>query len=206
MELLNDKKVTLISARIRQGGVIEKDLQNGLLDHYCCFIEQRMSAGQSFESAYRDAFHTITPNGMREIQEELDFILNFKQTTIMKIMIYSVGFLAAFCISTAAMLKTVHWSGARELMFGGFILLIITISLLLSNSLRHFKTYSAIYVTRVGACFVSLLLISVGGIFKLLHYPTADMQLLAGTAFFNMVFLPLFFYGLYRQSQVNATA
>ena len=47
-------------------------------------LNKILSTGADFESAYKIAFQAITPNGMHEIQEELYFMLNHKQQTIMK--------------------------------------------------------------------------------------------------------------------------
>ena len=73
MVQLNDTQVAVILDRIIADGITNTDLQNGLLDHYCCHIEEKMSSGCDFEKAYNNAFTAITPNGMHEIQEELFF-------------------------------------------------------------------------------------------------------------------------------------
>ncbi len=203
---LSEQQVTLILDRITGDGVTDTELRNDLLDHYCCFVEERMEAGQHFDLAYNEAFNKISPNGMWEIQDELNFILNFKQQTIMKTMIYGSGFLAAFCVSTGIMFKTLHWDWAAALGFllAGLLSLIVTIVSLLSNSIKHIKTHTPAYTFRVFAGFIAALLIAVGSIFKLLRYPTADMQLVVGLALLNLVFLPLFFYQLYKKAMANS--
>src|SRR5882757_3035760 len=85
MEPLSDRQVSVILNRIIADGVTESGLQNGLLDQYCCFIEERIAKGADFETAYREAFDKI---GAQEIQEELNYILTLNQKTIMKTMIY----------------------------------------------------------------------------------------------------------------------
>ena len=200
MEQLNDLQVAIIMDRIVADGVTNKDLQNGLLDHYCCFIEERLAKGLDFESAYETAFQNITPNGMHEIQQELYFILNFNKQLIMKRIIYLSGFLTLFCSSTAIVFKTFHWDGASELVFVALLSIIATASILFSNSLRHWKSHSSTYNTRVVSGFISALLITDGQIFKLLHYPTGAIQIAAGFLLLNLVFLPIFFWGLYKKS------
>jgi hypothetical protein len=203
MEQLSASQVTLIFDRIIAGGVTDPGLQNDLLDHYCCFIEEKLNAGINFELAYSIAFQTITPNGMQEIQEELYFILNFNQQTIMKRIIYFSGFLTVFCISTLIMFKTMHWPGASVLYLVTFLLVIATAIILFSNSMKHWKSHTAVYNARVVAGFIAALLISVGSIFKSLHYPTASIQITAGVLLLNLIFLPIFFYQLYQQATAN---
>jgi len=200
MVQLNDDQVDLIQHRIATGGVITNDLQNGLLDHYCCFIEELMTAGTAFETAYNQAFVAITPNGMHEIEDELYFILTFKQTTIMKRTIYGFGFLATFCLSTGLMFRSLHWPGVSALTFAGFISLIITSVTLVSNIMRHRSTHTPLYNIRVALGLISVLLISSGGIFKLLNYPYANIQFMIGLMILNFLFLPMFFYYLYKQA------
>ena len=53
MEQLNDNQVMIVLKRIIADGVTDNDLQNELLDHYCCFIEEILLTGADFESAYK---------------------------------------------------------------------------------------------------------------------------------------------------------
>ena len=204
MAPLSDQQVTLIFNRIIADGVTNRDIQSDLLDHYCCFIEEKLSAGIDFDSAYQVAFQTITPNGMHEIQEELYYLLGFKQITIMKRIIYGASFLTAFFISTGIMFKTMHWTGGPILLMAGFFLLIITAVSLLLNSIKNRKAHSAAYNMRAIAGLMAALLIATGGIFKILACPTASMQIVAGLILLNFIFLPLFFYQLYQGAiQIN---
>ena len=195
----------IILDHIIADGVTDNDLQNELLDHYSCFIEELLLTGADFESAYKIAFQAITPNGMHEIQEELDFILNHKQQTIMKRIIYFSCFLTVFCISTVIMFKTMHWPGASILFLAAFFLVIATAIILFSNSIKHWRSHTAGYNVRVVTGFISALLISVGAIFKSLHYPTAGAQVVAGVLLLNLIFLPMFFYHLYQGKIINTS-
>lgn len=200
MVQLKDLQVDIIAQRISQDHAINPNLKNGLLDHYCCFIEEEMDNGNDFEMAYQHAFKAITPNGAYEIQEELFFLLTFKKQINMKRIIYGAGFFAAFLISVGLMFKTMHWPGASALMFSGFAALIVTLTSLLYSSLKNMRNYSTDYNVRIIAGFIAGVLISTGSMFKTLNYPTANKQLLVGMVVLNLVFLPLFFYQLYKQS------
>ena len=204
MGQLNDNQVTLILDRIIADGVTDHDLQNELLDHYCCFIEERLLPGADFETVYDIAFQSITPNGMHEIQQELYFILNFNKQTIMKRIIYLSGFITVFFISTGIMFKTLHWPGGPGLVLISLFLVIIMSAILFSNSLNHWKSHSRMYNTRVVTGFVSALLIADGIIFKLLHFAGGSLQVVTGVFLLNLVYLPILFYGLYKQAMENS--
>ena len=201
MPQLSDEQVDIIEQRINSDGVTNSNLQHGLLDHYCCFIEEAMERDNTdFETAYQLAFKAITPNGMHEIEEELFFLLTFKKQTNMKRIIYGAGFVAAFCISMGLMFKILHWPGAQVMLFTGFAALIVTLTALLTQSMRHMKNYSSGYKVRMLAGVTGGVLVASGSIFKILYYPTANMQTLLGMLILNFVFLPLFFLQLYKQS------
>ena len=200
MAQLSDKQVDTILMRISQDGVTNSSLQNGLLDHYCCYVEAEMEQGKDFETAYDKAFLAITPNGMHVIQEELFFLLTFKTQTNMKRIIYGSGFLASFLISIGLLCKTLHWPHGNEVLFSGFCALIVTSIALFFNATKFMKTHSATYNIRTWVGFLSAFLISSGSIFKMLHYPGANIQILAGMLPLTFVFIPMFFYNLYKQS------
>jgi hypothetical protein len=203
MEQLDDNQVTLILDRIIADGVTSKALQNDLLDHYCCFIEERLLPGADFEQVYNMAFQNITPNGMHEIEQELYFTLNFNQFITMKRIIYLLGFITVFVISTGIMFKTLHWPGGPALVLASPFLVIVTSGILFLNSLKHWKSHSRMYNTRVVTGFLSALLIANGLIFKLLHYAGGAFQVATGVLLLNLIFLPIFFYGLYKQALEN---
>jgi len=200
MVQLNDEQVDVVHHRIVSDEVISTDLQNSLLDHYCCFIENLMSAGADFELAYQQAFVAITPNGAQEIQHELDLILTLKQITSMKRTIYGFGFLATFCLSTGLMFRSMHWPGAPALTLAGFVFLIVTSAALVYNIVQQKGVHKLSYKIRVALGFVAIVLISTGSIFKAFNFPYANIQLIAGMALLNFLFLPMFFYYLYKQA------
>jgi len=207
MQQLSDEQVTFLANAISQGGVSNPGLQQGLLDHYCCHIEETMDAqGLDFETAYRLAFTAITPDGMQDIQEELFFLLTIKKQTNMKRIIYGAGFLATFLISSGFLFKNLHWPGASVILFTGFFALIVTLVTLLIHSMKFMKNYPPGYNLRMFSGFAAGTLISVGSMFKILHYPTANIQTVLGMAILNLVFLPLFFLHLYRKSIAGTKA
>ena len=149
MERLSDNQVTLILDRIIADGVTDKNLQNDLLDHYCCFIEERLRDEDDFEAVYNIAFQHITPNGMQEIQQELYLMLNFNKQTIMKRIIYLFGFITLFFISTSILFKTSHWPYANILVLISPFLVMATSAILFYNSLKHWKSNTYLHNTRV---------------------------------------------------------
>ncbi|MES2702990.1 MAG: hypothetical protein V4649_10140 [Bacteroidota bacterium] len=199
MAQLSDEQLAAIEQLVRQEGVNE-DLQNNLLDHYCCYIEEQIDNGLDFYVAYQNAIAAISPNGVGEIQEELFFLLTFKMQTNMKRVIYGFGFFAAFLISMSLLFRIMHWPGVVVLHVSGFAALIVASTAIFINAMKHKDRHSPMYNLRVVAGFVAGMLIAIGSIFKMLHYPGANVQILLGMLALNFVYLPMFFYHLYKKS------
>lgn len=200
MQQLTDEQIDLIIQRIADDGITNAGLQNDLLDHYCCFIEQELNQGATFDAAYAKAFNAITPNGMHEIQEELFFLLTIKKQINMKRIIYGSGFLAAFLINIGLLFRTLHWPGASIILFVGFAALLVTILTLGGNAVRHLRKHTFSYNFRQFAGLISGFFIASGNMFKINHFPGANVQILIGMVLLSFCFMPLFFYHLYKQS------
>lgn len=206
MVQLNETEVMAILDKIVADGITNTDLQNGLLDHYCCYIEEKMSQGSDFETAYNDAFKAITPNGMHEIQEELFFLLTFKKQTTMKRVIYGAGFLAAFFISFAFLFIAMRFPGVPFLLITGFSCLLISVGTLFINAIIHARQHPRQYNSRMVTVFIAVLLLSTGIIFKVLYFPGANILFTLGMLTLNFGFIPAFFIHLYKQSVANNSA
>ena len=142
---------------------------------------------------------------MQEIQRELYFMLNFNKQTIMRRIIHLSGFITVFFISTSIMFKTSHWPGANILVLISPFLIIVTSAILLYNSLQHWKSNSSMHNTRVVTGFISALFIGDGLIFKLYHYAGGTFQIAIGVCLLNLIYLPILFYGLYKQTTDNSS-
>ncbi len=199
MEQLSDQQIDMVLDRINTG-ITDANLQNGLLDHYCCYIEEAMSTGCGFEVAYDRAFKAITPNGTQEIQEELFFLLTFKTQTNMKRIVYGAGCFAAFCISSGYMCRYFHWFGGAEVLEVGFVFLMITVVTILVNAIKHIKIHSPAYNFRVFIGLLAGMLVSFGNLFKLHSLHGGNVLIILGMFILNFLFLPLFFFHLYKQS------
>src|SRR6185369_15423946 len=93
MYCLSDEQIDYILNDIRRNGVEMEDLQQNLLDHICCIIEQNLEANGNFEHIYSATIKTFYKKEMRKIEEETKFLLKFKNYyTMKKVMIYSGAF------------------------------------------------------------------------------------------------------------------
>ncbi len=201
MVTLNENQVELICKRIFQNPLQDIDLQDSLLDHFCCFVESKMSEGFSFEESFREASISIAPNGVTEIEEELFFIKHLKTQITMKRILYFSSFLVAFSLSIYLLFKHMHLPYANVMLqVGNVTLLFFALPSLVALAFKNKNSLDKMDKFRLAIGVVAGGLISTGIIFKGLHLLGAGVIFTTGCAIFACVFLPIFFYQLYQKS------
>jgi len=201
MVTLNENQVELICERIFKNPLQDTDLQDSLLDHFCCFVESKMSEGFSFEESIKEASVSIAPNGISEIEEELFFIIHFKTQITMKRILFFSSFLFAFSISLYFLFKALHLQYANALlMVGNVTLLFFALPSLVALALKNKSSLEKMDKVRLTVGVLAGGLISIGMIFKVLYFPGAGITFVLGCGIFACVFLPIFFYQLYQKS------
>lgn len=203
--MITDAQFSFISQKIKQSGIVEKEIQDDLIDHFCCLVENEMQRGSSFEEAYNYAYQQTTPNGFEEIQLETFFLLNHKKLILMKQFTYIAGYLFALSTTAGAFFKVMHFPGANVMLFSGLMgISFIFLPLLLFNKFKDkvFKVMSEKLKWVFGT--LSLMLILVGSSFKILHLPGAMVLLGLGLLIFGILFLPFLFFRMFKSSQEEA--
>src|ERR1700752_4853751 len=121
MYQLSDQQIDFILDDISAHGVEMESLQQNLLDHVCCIIEQNLEANGDFESFYQKTIKTFYKDELWEIEEETLLLLTYKNYYIMKkVMIYS-GTISAAAMISGILFKFMHWPGASVLILLGII-------------------------------------------------------------------------------------
>ena len=197
---LSEKYIEIIEQRILQSGLTNTSLQNDLLDHYCCFIEEQMNDEQDFERAYKTAYSAITPDGAQDIETELILLLTFNKQIGMKRLLYGAGFVAAFCMSIGFLCRMMHWEPANIFIAIGSAALILAVVVLLVNTVKYYRVHPVAYNVRVLSGVFAGVLLGAGSIFKVLYFPYANVLNVSGMVMLTLLFLPLFFYQLYKKA------
>lgn len=199
--VLHDEHIDIIIGRLEEGGIKDPLLRQDLLDHLCCFIEEQ--DGTDFEVLLQEGLRRLAPNGVHEIEEERFFLFHFNKQLTMKRAIFFSGFATTFLITTGFTFKLMSWIGGSIILFCGNLALVITILLIAFRALSQRSKQSTAYNIRIFAGVLAAFLIGCGSMFKILHMPTANIQFVLGMLILNFVFLPMFFYQLYRRSVAN---
>ena len=112
MYVLSEKQVDFILNDIRRNGIQTEELQLNLLDHICCLIENEMSPENDFDEIYRSVLSRFFKKELKEIQEETDLLLTFKNYYAMKKVMLRSGMFSAVVFTIGAIFKIMHWPGA----------------------------------------------------------------------------------------------
>jgi len=193
MYQLSDQQIDYILNDISARGVELESLQQNLLDHICCVIENNLEENGDFENFYQKTVKTFYKDALWEIEEETLQLLTYKNYyTMKKIMIYSgtfsvVGFIAG------SIFKMMHWPGASAIL----LLAMITISfvflpLLFVLKSREVSTLKDKMMIAIGTIFG--ILFSLSSLFKIMHWPGANLMWFIALALLLFVFIPLYFF------------
>ena len=200
--MISDEQFSFIAQNIKTSNISSKEIQDDLIDHFCCLVEIEMQRGKSFDEAYSKAYQQTTPNGFEEIQHESFFLLNHKKIILMKQFTYISGYLFALSTTAGVFFKIMNLPGANIMLFGGLLgLSFIFMPLLLVNKFKDkvLKAMSEKLKWIFGT--VSLMMIIIGSCFKVLHLQGAMVIFGLGMLIFGLLFLPFFFFRMFKSSQ-----
>jgi len=200
MYQLNDDEISIVSTWLSREKLSNNVLESELLDHICCTMEASMHVQTPLAEAYQQACRTIIPDGARQIEEEAFFLLTYHKQLNMKRVLFSTGFLSTFLLSFGFLFKLMHWPFATVILTCGLAALLITLGALVLNTGYTLRSLSTPMRVRIVTGLFCGLLIVTGSMFKILHYPGANIMIVCGLVLLNLVFLPMFFYQLYRKA------
>lgn len=201
MKKITEDQHNYIVSEVNNSNIESEELKHDLIDHFCCFVEEEIKKGKGFQESYNKAFKNVCPNGFEEIHKETLFLLTAQKILIMKKLLYLSGFFTAIIITTGFLFKYMRWPGQSVLIICGLAalfflvlpLLIINLNKMelakvLSNKLKYIFGYLSAAFFLV---FVTL---------KVFHWPGPNVFLGLAVIFFNLGFLPFFFYRMYKKS------
>ena len=191
MYQLSESQIDYILNDISARGVEMEDLQLNLLDHVCCIIEQELEADGDFETFYLQTIEKFYKNSLREVEEETKLLLTFKNYYVMRKVMMNSGYVSSVLILIGLFFKFMHWPGASfclVLGIGGasliYIPLLFTVRVKEKNELRD--------KLQLAAASIAGILMSLGILFKVMHWPFSFQLSLLAMAFLILLFLPIY--------------
>jgi len=161
-------------------------------------VEEEMEFGNDFESSYRTIMTSIGETRLSGLQHETILLLD-KKFQRMKRITYLVGLLGSLTAITGSFFKMFHWPGASIMLtLGFFIVVAIFLPAYFIMSYREQEEKPNIIFPIVG--YLSLFLIFTGAVFKVMHWPGANIALKVSLVFILVGFLPLYIVQIFKRS------
>ncbi len=191
MYCITDKQIDYMLNDIRARGVDMEDLQNNLLDHVCCIIEQNLEENGDFERFYSQTIQTFYKDELWEIEEETLQLLTFKHYYAMKKTMLNSGIFAAFSLSLGLILKFLHLPGASiAIILGIGSAALLFLPLLFTLKAKEKQRSQEKITMLVGGLACSLISLSI--LFKIMHWPFANVMGGIALLMLLFVFVPVY--------------
>lgn len=197
MYTLTDTQLDFIRTDLRARGITRIELQDDLLDHVCCIIELNLEPDGDFEGYYKQVISGFYQDELAEIEKETIQLLTFKNYYAMKNTMIRSGSFATFLLVLGLVFKFMHWPGASAML----VLSILIFSLLflpLVFILKAKETTTSTVKWSSGIGIAAGMSISLGILFKVMHWPFANMLVICALLAIVFLFLPLYFFTGFR--------
>ncbi|KAA9340923.1 hypothetical protein [Adhaeribacter soli] len=202
MYCLSEAQIDFIFRDIRARGVEMESLQQDLLDHVCCLIEQNLEANGNFEDFYFTTIQTFYKTELCEIEEETLFLLTNKNYYAMKKIMLTSGAFSAIVLSLGIIFKFMHWPGAGVLIVSGITFFsLLFLPLLFTLKIKEKQASQSPFILAAGT--LSAILFSLSTLFKLMHWPLANVLGLTAIGIMLLLFLPVYFFTGIRHAETK---
>jgi hypothetical protein len=193
MYRLSDQQIDYILNDIGARGVEMESLQQDLLDHVCCIIENNLEANGDFESFYKQTIKTFYKDELWEIEEETLLLLTYKNYYAMKKIMIMSGAIAAVTFITGSIFKMMHWPGSSPLiLLAMFCSSFVFLPLYFLFKTRETEGKANKILIAIGT--VNGILFCVSSLFRIMHWPGNKIMWLATIGMMGLVFIPLYFF------------
>lgn len=193
MYTLSETQIEFILDDIRRRGIETEDLQSNLLDHICCIIESELEENGDFGQFYQSVIPRFYRRELREVELETQSLLMFKNYYSMKKIMFAGGTASAIFTALGIFFKFMHWPMSAFLIFSGIVLFsLFFLPMLLILRVRERKDTKERILTVTGV--ISGMLLSLGVLFKVNHWPLANIMGFSAVLLFALLFLPMYYF------------
>lgn len=202
MYRISEAQIDFILDDISARGVKMESLQQNLLDHVCCIIERNLEEDGNFERFYHQTILTFYKSELQEIEVETINLLTHKNYYVMKKIMLGSGGISTALIFAGLVFKFMYWPGAAVmLVFGVTILSLVFLPLMFTLKIKEQQQTKDKVIIGVGT--FSAILISLGILFKVMHWPGANMMVISAFMILVLVFLPIYFFAGIRNPETK---
>jgi cation transport ATPase len=201
---LTQQQVDHILHDIKERGIETEPVQQNILDHVCCIIEEKLEEDGDFESCYKETIATFFHKELREIEIETKLLLTFKNYYAMKnLTIISGAALSVFFLA-GSFFKIMYWPGASVLL----VLAMLILSFVFMPLLFILKSREAININQklvVAGGTIAAALYCISVLLTVTHWVDAwsGLHWYVTVAFSMFIFIPLYFFNGIRKPEAR---
>ena len=120
----------------------------------------------------------------------------------MKKTIYIIALITTFLIISGSLFKIMHWPGAAVLITSGvFSFAFLFIPLIIIKKFKEESFLKDQIIYSFGIILGTVL--SLGFIFKIMHWPTATTLMLSSITLFNFLYVPAYFISRFNRDELR---
>lgn len=206
MQQLTHQQVDYIMQDLQLQGIESEDLRLSLLDHICTLVEEELAQDKNFDEVYKHVLPRFFKRELKEIQIETNLLLTYKHYYAMKRTMMISGALSALTFVLGSFFKIMHWPGAGVLL----CLAVLVFCFGFLPVLFLLKTKESISSRDKIMLFIATLfgiLVSLASLFKVQHWPGANMLWISALSILVFLFLPIYYLKGIRnpESKLNTT-
>ncbi len=205
MYTISDDEIEFILDDIEKKGIATEDVRYNILDHVCCIIENEMPNGEDFKKFYRNTIARFYRKELKEIEDETKNLLTFKYYYAMKRTIKITGAITAILILIGALFKAMHWPGAGiTLVLSMVVFSLVFIPLNIIMKFRDDEQKSNRLIMTLGL--LTATIGTLGILFKVMHWPGANIMFFGSFALFAILFIPVYFFSKFKDPETKFNA
>jgi hypothetical protein len=196
---LNEQQVEQVLTHLRSKGIAMQSLQDDLLDHLCCMIEQRNDT-KSFDEVFKEVMLEFSADELRMVQIETNRLITLLKFKTMNTTLRISGLVSAISILTGSIFKIMHWPGANMLfVIGMFLMAVLFLPLFFALRYKQAENENKHLLLSIAGAVVGVLT-ALGIWFKMMHWPGATAMLYSSIAILLLGYLPVYIFAVYRKS------
>ena len=205
MYRISDEQITYMLQQITAQGIANEGLRDNILDHVCCLIENSKEPVDDFELCFQNYLKQFYQNKLQEIELETQLLINFKHYYQMKKFMLLSGIAGAGILVIGNLFKFMHWPGTGILILVGISLLsLLFIPLLFFIKLKENPTGTQRWILGVGTVLAILFCLSV--LFKIFHWPYANILGNISTFGAILIFAPMYLVNSFKSKDQQTNA
>jgi len=197
--ILKESQIEQIADTVSKSDIASAEMKDDLTDHLCCIVEDEMSKGKDFDTAYQAALQRFCPNGLNEIQNETQFLFTSKSRKRLDRTLYVTGFIALTGVLATVVMKTLHTPGGGIVLFATFLVAIFVF--FPTVFIRLFRDLSGKKSIYYYFGFSGAMLLVTSAFLYVMHWPGTSLFLFLAIILIYIALFPLFFVKILKKSR-----